>query len=68
MSEHSNESSTNEQSLVVEVGTRGAKASVPPKLFVEIGPVLKYSILILSFAGAIAMVLSALALVVKAWQ
>lgn len=54
--------------LVVELGTRGAKASVPPKLFADIGPVLKYSVLLLSLAGAIAMVLSSLALVVRAWK
>lgn len=59
---------SDEQSLIVEVGARGAKATVPPKLFADIGPVLKYAVLILSLAGALAMVLSAFALVVRAWK
>lgn len=54
--------------LVVEFGARGAKATVPPKLFAEIGPVLKWSVLLFSFAGAIAMILGAISLVVRAWK
>lgn len=54
--------------LVVEFGAKGAKATVPPKLFHDIGPVLKWSVLLFSFAGAIAMILGAMSLVVRAWK
>ena len=57
-----------DQPLVVEFGARGAKASVPPTLFNDIGPVLKWSVLLFSFAGAIAMILGAISLVVRAWK
>lgn len=54
--------------LIVEFGAKGAKATVPPKLFRDIGPVLKWSVLLFSFAGAIAMILGAMSLVVRAWK
>ena len=55
-----------EESLVVEFGLRGGRASVPPGLFRDIGPWLKWAVILFSVAGSISLILMAWSLVVRA--
>lgn len=55
-----------EESLVVEFGLRGGRASVPPGLFRDIGPWLKWAVILFSVAGSVSLILMAWSLVVRA--
>lgn len=55
-----------DDNLVVEIGLRGGKATIPPSLFRHIGPYLKWAVVLFSVAGSIAMILAAYSLVVRA--
>ena len=52
--------------LVVEFGPKGGRASVPPGLFRDIGPWLKWAVILFSAAGSISLILMAWSLVVRA--
>lgn len=55
-----------EDSLVVEFGLKGGRASVPPGLFRDIGPWLKWAVILFSVAGSVSLILMAWSLVVRA--
>ena len=55
-----------EDSLVVEFGLKGGRASVPPGLFRDIGPWLKWAVILFSVAGSISLILMSWSLVVRA--
>ena len=55
-----------EDHLVVEFGPKGGRASVPPGLFRDIGPWLKWAVILFSVAGSISLILMAWSLVVRA--
>lgn len=60
------EQKPDEDPLVVEFGLRGGRASVPPGLFKDIGPWLKWAVILFSIAGSISLILMAWSLVVRA--
>ncbi len=55
-----------DDNLVVELGLRGGKATIPPSLFKHVGPYLKWCVVLFSIAGSVAMILAAYSLVVRA--
>jgi hypothetical protein len=60
------EKRSDEDHLVVEFGPKGGRASVPPGLFRDIGPWLKWAVILFSMAGSISLILMAWSLVVRA--
>lgn len=60
------ERNTDDDPLVVEFGPKGGRASIPPALFRDIGPWLKWAVILFSIAGSASLILMAWSLVVRA--
>ena len=60
------ERNTEHTPLVVEFGLKGGRASIPPGLFRDIGPWLKWAVILFSIAGSASLIMMAWSLVVRA--